>query len=122
MDEAEEKIRQRRERIEQWRKEKALKDIAESERSSSQIVVPSLDESSYQVKPKWSLEDDDDEDEAETPSTVDVKAEEECKTLYCTIGIKSLAHIHVHALQSNFRNLNLLQEKRWITNSRCHLL
>lgn len=84
MDEAEEKIRQRRERIEQWRKEKALKDIVDSETSNNQLSA-TLSGESHQVKPQWSLEDDD-EDEAEIPNPLDVKATEECRLMYYNSG------------------------------------
>ena len=79
LQDAEEKIRQRRERIEQWRKEKALKEAQEKAAQEQQLL-----EDEENAK-KWSLDDDEEEEEGEiTAVNGEIEASEPSE---CNLGI-----------------------------------
>lgn len=85
--EAEEKVQQRKERIELWRREKAAKEAAENKN----VAKSSVTAVSATSKKNWSLEDDDDdgeEDDSQLPPILeDEKAFPECKFLVLRIVV-----------------------------------
>jgi ATP-dependent RNA helicase DDX46/PRP5 len=62
LDDAEEKIRQRRERIEQWRREKALKEAQEKAAQEEQ-QQQKQDQENAKKGASWNLDDDEEEEE-----------------------------------------------------------
>lgn len=69
--EAEEKVRQRKERIELWRKEKAAKEVAENK-----TLAKATEAANSVPKKHWSLEDDDDDGEEEVGQLPPIMEEE----------------------------------------------
>ncbi|KAI8854165.1 hypothetical protein BC829DRAFT_219152 [Chytridium lagenaria] len=80
----EEKTRQRRERVEKWRREKLAKEEAEKNAGAPPVTGETVESSAMDVDDEkrkvWSLEDDDEDDhEADTSAPADKEKKEKTK-------------------------------------------